>query len=270
MSQSSLLHINMPDYITRRDAFDAFDALLKPQVPHPDDFYLSWEKPERFSCDCCGFPVIMNPGRYEMCTLCEWEEENYAIDTNYGGEPNGSYMLFDSRKHFEKHGCMYLPEEDYTDFERNTTLPVMDAKRKLIRACLHILKLQKDTPELHIAWEQVLRCQIDLTNTKHASHITYEELYEKLHYRHYSVAVCKDNDRGYQAILPDFPDFSPDSGVSEDHAFLQVKRGFNWHIQALKQKGLPIAEPKPLQEYQCLEAFQGYTWFILHANKTGV
>jgi hypothetical protein len=29
----------------------------------------------RYQCDCCGFKTLLNPGCYEICDVCGWEDD---------------------------------------------------------------------------------------------------------------------------------------------------------------------------------------------------
>jgi hypothetical protein len=29
----------------------------------------------RYECDCCGFRTLLNPGHYEICAVCRWEDD---------------------------------------------------------------------------------------------------------------------------------------------------------------------------------------------------
>ena len=29
----------------------------------------------RYVCPCCGYRTLLNPGRYEICNVCRWEDD---------------------------------------------------------------------------------------------------------------------------------------------------------------------------------------------------
>ena len=33
------------------------------------------EEAPRYACPCCGFLTLLNPGRYEFCAVCRWEDD---------------------------------------------------------------------------------------------------------------------------------------------------------------------------------------------------
>jgi hypothetical protein len=42
-----------------------------------------------FPCPCCGAPVVSEPGGYELCSLCGWEDDPVqSADPNFGGGVN--------------------------------------------------------------------------------------------------------------------------------------------------------------------------------------
>ena len=256
----------MPDYATRRDAFT---ALLEPEGQHDDDFEISWEKPERFCCDCCGFPTIMYPDRYEMCYVCEWEQEYYPIVTECSGGPNGSYTLFDSRKNFEKYGCMYVPEDD-RDFERCMTENQLTYNRQIIPAYFNLLNYKRGSIELKDAWEDFLRFDIDLsnaTNTKNDKPLSYESLYKKLHYRDYPIAVFYNGKtRMYQATLPEFYAYVPFEGCSVDDAIRQARSEIDGYMRFLINEGVTLPEPSKIHMHQDKIEYRGCTWRLLKLN----
>jgi len=263
----SILGIEMPNYTTRRDAFD---VVFKPQVPFPDGYEIDWNNPERFTCDCCGFPMIINPGRYEMCSLCDWEVENYYPDENYGGGPNGNYMLFDARKNFEANGCMFIQEEGFNDFERNTRPEVLVAKRILIQACLDFLNIEKGSSEWFQAWETILRLEIDLINTQQGSQIDFEEVSNCLRRRAYPVAIGQSDGRYYRSIIPDFPGCSVEGCFTHDQAVSKTRTAMVWHIQSLKEKVQCIPEPTSIEKHKDKPEFTGWTWVLIEVNHHGL
>lgn len=55
-----------------------------------------------FQCPVCDFPTLSEPEGYEICPLCDWEDDGF----NSGG-PNGDYTLAEARSNFAKHLSMY-------------------------------------------------------------------------------------------------------------------------------------------------------------------
>lgn len=63
----------------------------------------------REKCSCCGCPTLEARGDYEICLLCDWEDDNQndlQAKEVWGG-PNGDYSLEEARTNFEKNLIMY-------------------------------------------------------------------------------------------------------------------------------------------------------------------
>ena len=77
----------------------------------------------RHACPCCGYPTLGERGGYEICELCDWEDDGQDdphADEEWGG-PNGHYSLTDARRNFRRHGRC-TPR----------TTPPADARRRII------------------------------------------------------------------------------------------------------------------------------------------
>ena len=64
---------------------------------------------EYFLCPCCYFPTLTAPGAYNLCLLCDWEDDGQAdhnADEILGG-PNSDYSLTEARENFKKHLTSY-------------------------------------------------------------------------------------------------------------------------------------------------------------------
>jgi hypothetical protein len=68
----------------------------------------------RVSCPCCGYPTLESPANYDICELCNWEDDGQddeSADEVWGG-PNSDYSLSEARKNFLKYRVMYAPRRD--------------------------------------------------------------------------------------------------------------------------------------------------------------
>jgi hypothetical protein len=71
-------------------------------------------RPLRFACPCCGYPTLPELASYEICELCNWEDDGQgdeAADEMWGGA-NSDYSLTEARINFRKHRVMYAPGRD--------------------------------------------------------------------------------------------------------------------------------------------------------------
>lgn len=60
-----------------------------------------------FRCPCCGFATLSQPGVYEICPVCFWEDDGQGdsdADAVRGG-PNGLLSLTKARMNFTEFGA---------------------------------------------------------------------------------------------------------------------------------------------------------------------
>ena len=68
---------------------------------------------DRDHCPCCGFPTLGGRATYEICAICDWEDDgqdDHNADEILGG-PNRDYSLTEARGNFKARGSMYRPED---------------------------------------------------------------------------------------------------------------------------------------------------------------
>lgn len=68
----------------------------------------------RFRCPCCGFPTVTESAAFEICELCNWEDDGQSdenADEVLGG-PNSDYSLTEARRNFAKYSVMYEQGRD--------------------------------------------------------------------------------------------------------------------------------------------------------------
>jgi len=90
---------------------------------------------KRVSCPCCGFPTLSEAAAYEICELCNWEDDGQgdADAVVVRGGPNGSYSLAEARRNFCEHLVMYRPDHD-TRATGPDTPAELEAKQALVKA----------------------------------------------------------------------------------------------------------------------------------------
>src|SRR6476469_3185964 len=68
----------------------------------------------RFTCPCCGYPMLGDRGGYSICRICWWEDDGQDDDDadEVRGGPNGTFSLSQARENFERHLVMYPPDHD--------------------------------------------------------------------------------------------------------------------------------------------------------------
>jgi len=86
------------------------------------------------NCPCCGYPTLTERRAYEICPICDWEDDGQDdphADVIRGG-PNGKYSLSEARSNFEKYLTMYN-KRDKAHFKRATASDEIQRKNRLIK-----------------------------------------------------------------------------------------------------------------------------------------
>jgi len=98
----------------------------------------------RFKCPCCGYPTLGERNAYEICELCNWEDDGQDdddVDIIKGG-PNSDYSLKEARQNFKLYRVMYAPDRDQRITGRDSTLEY-ETKGQLIAI---FKRLQSSSP----------------------------------------------------------------------------------------------------------------------------
>lgn len=68
----------------------------------------------RERCPCCGYPTLSESAAYEICELCNWEDDGQceAEAGEVWGGPNSDYSLSEARENFKRFRVMYAPGRD--------------------------------------------------------------------------------------------------------------------------------------------------------------
>lgn len=67
---------------------------------------------ERVTCPCCGHRTLPDgPGAYELCPVCEWEDDGISTrePTVWGGNPNG-VSLAEGQRRYRLYGSAHLSD----------------------------------------------------------------------------------------------------------------------------------------------------------------
>jgi hypothetical protein len=111
----------------------------------------------RYTCPCCGYPTLEARNSWEICDLCNWEDDGQDdpdADSVWGG-PNYTYSLSEARANFEKYLIMYSPDRRATRIGGNENTPTeMLAKRNIVEA-FNIMINETDEEVLLSLWQQV-------------------------------------------------------------------------------------------------------------------
>jgi hypothetical protein len=114
----------------------------------------SQTKVDYVSCPCCRYPTLQEPDGYEICCLCNWEDDGQddADAEDVRGGPNGSYSLSEARENFRRYWVMYSPDRD-TRIRPGDSEAAVAAKKAMV----HAFESMKgaDERELVRLWELV-------------------------------------------------------------------------------------------------------------------
>jgi hypothetical protein len=116
------------------------------------------EPPRRTPCPCCGYPTLEERAAYEICCLCNWEDDGQddpRADEVWGG-PNGSYSLAAARQNFRHHWVMYSPDNDTRMFSGDSDVQLSE-KKAMARA--FDAMVGADETETERLWQMVTKCK---------------------------------------------------------------------------------------------------------------
>jgi hypothetical protein len=62
-------------------------------------------------CPCCGYATLTERDAYEICCLCNWEDDGQNNDDadEVRGGPNGAYSLTEARENFRRYWVCTVP-----------------------------------------------------------------------------------------------------------------------------------------------------------------
>jgi hypothetical protein len=120
-----------------------------------------WKNISRVSCPCCGYPTLGERAMYDICDLCDWEDdgqddENASI---VSGGPNSGYSLEQARINFQKYKTMYSPAHNTTTFDGDSDLRV-SLKNELIGVFEEMLLL--GSSKTNSLWKRALKLEKSL------------------------------------------------------------------------------------------------------------
>jgi hypothetical protein len=89
----------------------------------------------RFNCPCCGYPTLPELNAYEICELCNWEDDGQDDETaeEVWGGSNSDYSLSEARRNFKLHRVMYEPGRDQRMTKQDSELEY-ETKGELVAA----------------------------------------------------------------------------------------------------------------------------------------
>ena len=134
-------------YLMTREGFTRYIKLIKEKkIQEPSN----WTD---YNCPCCGYLTLTDNGKYEICRLCNWEDDGTDDPyINSAGGPNGDYTLKEARENFQKYLIMYRPDDrGKTDSPRE-----IQAKKDMIAAYDAMLQTT-DSVVIDQLWNEVYK-----------------------------------------------------------------------------------------------------------------
>lgn len=119
-------------------------------------------KHKRFICPCCGYPTLDSYASYDICLMCNWEDDGQNdedADVVSGG-PNGPYSLTEARINFTKYLCMYKPNKDMRVTGGDTSQ--QKAIKEKLKIAYNKIEDYSNLEQYKNEYEEVLRLEEEL------------------------------------------------------------------------------------------------------------
>jgi hypothetical protein len=152
--------------VRRRAWFEAYRDQLEPG-PHSGT---------RYVCPCCGYPTLSELGGYDICELCNWEDDGQDdsdADDVWGG-PNYHYSLARARANFLRHLIMYDPDAPTTRISGNSNTELEHRAKRAIVDAFDAMLSEPDPVELRRLWHVVTDGEAILQSELHRTVAEYE------------------------------------------------------------------------------------------------
>ena len=134
----------------RRQWFETYVNRIEQSVLKPPQPGL------RYPCPCCGYLTLPERGGYDICELCNWEDDGqddpHAHEV-WGG-PNGAYSLSEARANFRQHLIMYDPGKPKKRIGGNDSALEQQTKRAIM-AAFDAMVGETDSTKVDHLWQQV-------------------------------------------------------------------------------------------------------------------
>ena len=114
-----------------KEYFESTNAMVRRS--RPKDFW--------FTCPVCGYPTHLERGSFDICSLCNWEDDGQDDPTadEVTGGPNGDLSLREARENFATHrtknrrgSAAYVRDRSGTrgNLEAGILIVILEAIRK--------------------------------------------------------------------------------------------------------------------------------------------
>ncbi|WP_411349806.1 CPCC family cysteine-rich protein [Paenibacillus sp. WLX2291] len=144
---------------------------------------------ERYNCPCCGYPTLDEPKSWDICYLCDWEDDgqdDYNADQIKGG-PNGDYSLTEARRNFKKYYIMYRHHESKLPDDPQDIAKVVSLKQMLMKK-MDQLNNVSDTED---RWNRIILLEDRLAMLVHEQ---MERRSRNIEQNHKAIQMIQSND----------------------------------------------------------------------------
>ncbi len=155
------------------------------------DYERALREVARFVCDCCGYRTLLSKGSYEICDVCDWEDDEVAgragVDTFSG--PN-NMTLREGRANFAQHGASDLrargrvrdpkPEETVRPLVRNGDRFEVLVETERMMAIVRYAPAHSDSADTLLPKGSVLVANDESRRGMYPHFNAYPERYEEL------------------------------------------------------------------------------------------
>jgi len=127
----------------------------------------------RVSCPCCGYPTLSESAAYEICELCNWEDDGQgeAEAGEVWGGTNSDCSLSEATENFKRFRVMYAPGRDQRIIPGDS--PLEYETKGLLAAAFERLEVASGT-DLHEIEASISMLERVLTDELYRSVREYE------------------------------------------------------------------------------------------------
>ncbi len=146
----------------RRKWFEEYFQIIENGISKPPR-----PKP-RYTCPCCGYPTLFQRAGFEVCELCDWEDDGQDdphADEVLGG-PNGAYSLAAARLNFKSHYIMYDPHEVTGRIGSRGNSPIEDQEKRTLASTFDAMVGETDQSIIDTLWQRIFEAEKLLKNEK--------------------------------------------------------------------------------------------------------
>lgn len=114
----------------------------------------------RYPCPCCGLPTIDEPGIYDICAVCWWEDDGHDGESPYS--PN-RVSLARARANFRANLSMFAAGEEPEGFADSEE---QKARKRALLSSFELLRSDTDSGSQEAIREEIKRAIEEIRREK--------------------------------------------------------------------------------------------------------